>query len=85
MLNVLRLSIAFFTDDVSFAGLGERKIVQLVTTADDTLLRAVKGVENGKLTVIDISTPEEQTFAEPQKVSGTVVNESATFVHSPPR
>ncbi len=62
MLLFLMTAAAFISDDVSFANLGERKIVQLITQRDESLYRAVKGVEDGKLTVVDVGSLEEQTF-----------------------
>ena len=62
MFLFLMIAVAFISDDVSFADLGERKIVQLITQRDESLYRAVKGVEDDKLTVVDVGSLEEQTF-----------------------
>ena len=66
MLLFLMTAAVFISDDVSFANLGERKIVQLVTTSGETLYRAIRRVENDKLTVVDVSTLKEEQFEKSQ-------------------
>lgn len=50
------------TDDVSFSDLKEREVVQLITTRDQSIYRAVKSFDDNKVTVVDIETLEEQVF-----------------------
>ncbi len=66
MLLFVLTAVVLITDEISFVDLSERQIVQLVTKRDESFFRAVKGVENGKLKVMDISTLEEQTFEKSQ-------------------
>lgn len=50
------------TDDISFSDLKEREVVQLITTRDQSIYRAVKSFDDNKVTVVDIETLEEQVF-----------------------
>ncbi len=62
MWVALALMSFLLPDEVSFDGLSERSFVQVVTTENKSFIRAVKQVENDRLTVIDVETQKEQTF-----------------------
>ena len=82
MLSVLLCLVTLPVEDVSFTNLAERQIIQLVTAKNETIYRAVKGVTDGKLSVIDIATLDEQSFEKTQlksiqrSVSNTEVAEN---------